>query len=90
MGPFLPTLKHFRYAKPGFINPQLLKDQDISLENLLEDEAVGMAFPVDLCYFDHFPLIFGEDEADIAGQQHPQNPMPECRESLRPRHYKIR
>ena len=42
-----------------------------------------MAFPVDSRYFDHFPLIFGEDEADVAGQQHPQNPMPECWESLR-------
>ena len=73
----------FRYVKPGFINPKLLQDQDISLENLLEDEAVGMAFPVDSCYFNRFPLIFGEDEADVAGQQHPQNPMLECREYLK-------
>ena len=42
-----------------------------------------MAFPVDSRYFDRFPLIFGEDEADVADQQHPRNSMPECWESLR-------
>ena len=41
-----------------------------------------MAFPVDSRYFDQFPLIYGEDGADVAGLQHPQNTMPECRESL--------
>jgi len=45
----------FHYAKPGFINPELLEHQD-PLEDLLEEEALGMAFPVDSCYFDQFPL----------------------------------
>ena len=40
-----------RYCKPGFINPKLLEDQNISLEKLLEDEAAGMAFPLDAKYF---------------------------------------
>ncbi len=63
----------FRYAKPSFINPELLKRQEIPLEDLLEDEAIGMAFPVDSCYFDQFPLIFDnvDTEVDVVGMQHP-------------------
>ncbi len=37
----------FRYVKPGFANPELLEHREISQEELLEDEAVGIAFPVD-------------------------------------------
>ena len=49
-----------RYCKPGFINPKLLEDQSIiSLEKLLEDEAAGMAFPLDAKYFDDSPVIQG-------------------------------
>ena len=74
----------FRYARPGFINPELLEHQDIALEDLLEEEALGMAFPVDSRYLDQFPLIFNEeDKADVAGMQHPQPPMRESREALR-------
>ena len=64
----------FRYAKPGFINPQLLEQQEIPLEELLQDEAAGMAFPVDSRYFDQFPIIFDEDDegSDVVGTQHPQ------------------
>ncbi len=65
----------FRYAKPSFINPELLKCQEIPLEDLLEDEAIGMAFPVDSRYFDQFPLIFdnADTEVDVVGMQHPQD-----------------
>ena len=35
------------------------------LKEVLQDEAVGMAFPVDSKYFDQFPLVFGG--IDIAG-----------------------
>ena len=73
----------FRSVKPGFVNPELLECQDIPLQDLLQDEVVGMAFPVDSRYYDQFPLIYGEDEADIAGLQHPQNSVPQCRESVR-------
>ena len=71
-----------RFVKPSFINPKLLEDQNIPLERLLEDEATGMAFPLDAKYFDDFPLIYGEpvfSSSDVAGQQFPQ---PESREAL--------
>ena len=42
----------FRYIKPGFINPNLLEDQKIPLKDILDGEAIGMAFPVDSIYFD--------------------------------------
>ena len=67
-------LRHF---KPNFItiNPDLLEQQNISLEKLLEDEAAGMAFPVDATYFDNFPLVRGEPllgPSDKAGKQFPK------------------
>ena len=57
-----------RYVKPKFINP-LLFEKHVPLLELLQDEAVGMAFPVDSQYFDQFPLIF--EGKDVAGVQHP-------------------
>ena len=57
-----------RYCKPSFINPKLLEDQSISLENLLEYEAACMAFPLDAKYFDDFPVLQGDMDSDIAGQ----------------------
>ena len=52
------------YVKPKFINPLLL-EKHMLLEEVLQDEAVGMAFPVDSKYFDQFPLVF--EGIDIAG-----------------------
>ena len=72
----------FRYAKPAFVYPELLDAQDIPLDDLLQDEAIGMAFPVDSCYFDQYPLNFGEGSADIAGLQHPQNAQPELQQCI--------
>ena len=69
----------FRYCKPSFINPKLLEDQSISLEKLLEDEAAGMAFPLDGKYFDDFPVIRKDMQTDVAGRQYPR---PELAESL--------
>ena len=54
----------FRYVKPKFIS-LLLLEKHMPLEQVLQDEAVGMAFPVDSQYFDQFPLIF--DGKDVAG-----------------------
>ena len=48
-----------QYCKPSFVNSKLLEDQSISLEKFLEDEAAGMAFPLDAKYFDDFPVIQG-------------------------------
>ena len=62
----------FRYAKPGFINPSLVEDQSISLEKVLEDEAAGMAFPLDAKYFDDFPVIHKDMHTDVAGRQYPR------------------
>ena len=56
-----------RYCNPSFINPKLLEDQSVSLENLLEDEAAAKAFPLDAEYFDDFPVIRGDMNDDIAG-----------------------
>ncbi len=44
----------FRYAKPSFVNPKLLERQDIPMDQLLEDEVIGMAFPVDGRYLISF------------------------------------
>ena len=60
----------FRYMKPKFINPLLLGKHMPLEEEVLQDEAVGMAFPADSKYFDQFPLVF--EGKDIAGVQHPQ------------------
>ena len=68
-----------RYCKPSFINPKLLEDQSISLEKVLEDEAAGMAFPLDAKYLDNFPVIWGDMHKDIAGGQYHR---PELAESI--------
>ena len=41
--------------------------QNIPLERLLEEEAVGMALPVDATYFNQFPLIF--DDGTLLGDK---------------------
>ena len=70
----------FRYVKPKFVNPQLLEKQAMSLDQLLQDEAVGIAFPIDATYFDQFPLIY--DCEDVAGVQHPHYPHGDCQKDL--------
>ena len=71
-----------RFVKPSFINPALLDKQNIPIEKLLEDEAAGMAFPLDANYFNDFPLVHGEPvlgPSDVAGRQYPK---PESQEAL--------
>ena len=64
----------------------LLEQQNVSLERLLENEAAGMAVPLDAKYFDDFPLIYGEPvlgPSDKAGRQYPQpDTTPQCRDAL--------
>ena len=62
----------FRFIKPGFVNPSLLEEQGITLDKLLDNEAVGMAFPVDAKYFDGFPLTTSQPNKDIIGIQDPK------------------
>lgn len=47
----------FLYASPQFINHGLMEDHRMPLCDLLQDEATGMAFPVDARFFDDYPLI---------------------------------
>ena len=64
----------FRFVKPQFgcINPDILTKTNLSLEKILEDEIVGMAFPIDARFFDNYPLVFGKED-NIAGRQYPQD-----------------
>ena len=62
-----------RYVKPEFINPSLLDELNIPLEKVLEDEAAGLAFPLDAKYFDQFPLVSNDDIPDIAGRRYPKS-----------------
>ena len=59
----------FRYVKPQFgcINPDVLANSNMSLEQILEDEVTGMAFPVDARFFDNYPLVFAKED-DVAGR----------------------
>ena len=70
----------FQFVKPSFINPELLRDQRMSLEDLLQDEAIAMAFPTDSKYFENYPLIYKTDA--VAALQHPQSEEDTCRDSL--------
>ena len=54
-----------------------MEEQSISLEKLLEDEAAGMAFPLDAKYFDNSPVIRGDMHKDIAGRQYPRAKLAE-------------
>ena len=55
------------YLRPDIVNPELLHlNQDV----ILEDEAKGMAFPVDSTYFDKYSPLYGN--LDIAGIQNPK------------------
>ena len=57
---------------PAFINPSLLDDINIPIEKVLEDEAAGLAFPLDAKYFDQIPIVSNDDTADIASRQYPK------------------
>ena len=57
-------LKLLRYVKPEFIKPTLLDDLNIPIEEVLEDEVAGLAFPLDAKYFDQFPIVSNDDRAD--------------------------
>ena len=58
-------LVRMQFSKPAFINP--VQIQNIPLERLLEEEAVGMAFPINTTYFDQFPLII--DDGTLLGKK---------------------
>ena len=63
------TLYRFQ-PRSALINPSLLEQQHIGLEDLLQQEAIGMVFPSHSDYFDQFPAIHSVRQA--AGIQHPR------------------
>ena len=63
------TLYRFQ-PRSALINPSLLEQQHIGLEDLLQQEAIGMVFPSNSDYFDQFPAIHSVRQE--AGIQHPR------------------
>ena len=60
----------YRYQpQSALLNPSLLEQQQITLDNLLQQEAIGMIFPSSSEYFDRFPAIHSMQQE--AGVQHP-------------------
>ena len=57
----------YRYLRPDIVNPELL---DLNQDTILEDDAMGMAFPVDSTYFDKFSPLYGN--LDMAGIHNPK------------------
>ena len=57
----------YRYIRNNLVNPEILK---LNYQEILEEEAVGMAFPIDLDYFDKYSPLYGE--MDLAGIQNPK------------------
>ena len=53
----------------------------MSLEQILEDEVAGMAFPIDARFFDNYPLVFGKED-DVAGRQNPREHS-DCQERMK-------
>ena len=76
-------MRHFHCVKPQFgcINPEILAKANLSLEQILEDEVAGMAFPIDARFFDNYPLVFGKED-DVAGRQYPYEPS-DCQERMK-------
>ena len=57
----------YRYIKDNVANPEMFK---LNYTEVLEEEAVGMAFPIDSNYFDQFFPLYGE--MDLASIQNPK------------------
>ena len=57
----------YRYIRNSLVNPEILK---LNYQEILEEEAVGMAFPIDSDYFDKYSPLYGA--MDLAGIQNPK------------------
>ena len=62
----------YRYLRNDLVNPEILQ---LNYPEILEEEAVGMAFPIDSNYFDNFSPLYGD--MDLAGIQNPKFEMVE-------------
>ena len=71
------TLYRFQ-PRSALLNPSLLEQQDIALNDLLQEEAIGMVFPSSSDYFNQFPAIHSAQQA--AGVQHPREDHQEMME----------
>ena len=66
----------YRYQPQSvLVNPSLLEQQQIPLDDLLQQEAIGMIFPSSSEYFDQFPAIHSMQQE--AGVQHPRKDLEE-------------
>ena len=63
------TLYRFQ-PRSVLLNPRLLDEQHIALEDLLQQEAIGMIFPASSDYFNQFPAIHSVQQ--VSGIQHPR------------------
>ena len=68
----MPTITRILNEKHCFDIVNLACDQSISLEKLMEDEAVAMAIPLDGKYSDDFLTIRKDMHTDVAGYQYPE------------------
>ena len=57
----------YRYIRNSLVNPEILK---LNYQEILEEKAVGMAFPIDSDYFDKYSPLYGA--MDLAGFQNPK------------------
>ena len=56
----------YRYQPQSvLVNPSLLDQQQISLQDLLQQEAIGMIFPSSSEYFDQFPAIHSTSSSSL-------------------------
>ena len=47
----------FRYIRDNVANPEIIK---INYTDILEEEAIGMAFPIDFDFFNQNSPLYGE------------------------------
>ena len=71
------TLYRFQ-PQSALLNPGLLEQQHIALEDVLQQEAIGMVFPSSSDYFDQFSAIHSVQQ--VAGVQHPRKDHEEMME----------
>ena len=60
----------YRYVRQDVVNPEALK---LDHNEILESEALGLAFPVDSEYFEQYSPLYGD--TDLAGIQNPKPHM---------------
>ena len=57
----------YQYFRDNLVNPEMLK---LNYSDILVDEAIGIAFPIDSNYFENYSPLYGD--MDLAGIQNPK------------------